>query len=164
MEAVQEEKDHRRFLKQNIEHYKLGAFFPESLVLLAKTDPVCFEWLRRTEHGTIVFFMSATCTACNMKPAISFMDLYPDFDYCLLFEGSPEAYEEQRSQLAPEVAMHRCETTKLQARLKVNVVPYVIVLNKIGQAIGADIFHDLAKLQKVASPLIRVYQNGKAQT
>ncbi|EGL15967.1 hypothetical protein HMPREF9413_0001, partial [Paenibacillus sp. HGF7] len=51
MHSIQEEKDHRRFLKQTIEHYKLGKYFPEKLILMAKSNPVSFDWMRHTEHG-----------------------------------------------------------------------------------------------------------------
>jgi len=157
--SVQEEQDHRRFLKQTIEHFKLGKYFPEELILLAKSDPVSFEWMRHTEHGTIVFLMSTGCSACNMDYAVSFMNSQPGFNYCILFEGSQESVEELRRELDPEVRIHRCETAKLQAQLKVNAVPYAIVLNKVGQAVGADIFDKIANLNRAAAPLIRVYHN-----
>lgn len=159
MHSVQEEKDHRRFLKQTIEHYKLGNFFPEELILFAKSDPVSFEWMRHTEHGTIVFLMSATCSACNMDFATAFISRHPGFDYCILYEGSPESVENLREELTPEVRVYRCETVKLHSQLKVNAVPYAIVLNKVGQAVGAGIFDKIESLNRAAAPLIRVYRN-----
>ncbi|MVO98603.1 hypothetical protein [Paenibacillus lutrae] len=164
MQSLHEEKDHRRFLKQTIENYKLGSYFPEKLILLAKTDPVSFDWLRHTERGTLVFILSGTCSACNTEPVISFMNKYPHFDYCILFEGSLQSLEDHRKELDSNVPIYPCDTVKLHAQLKVNVVPYVIVLNKIGQAVGADIFDNLARLERVASPLIRVYEPIKIRT
>ncbi|EPD80958.1 hypothetical protein [Paenibacillus sp. HGH0039] len=159
MHSIQEEKDHRRFLKQTIEHYKLGKYFPEKLILMAKSNPVSFDWMRHTEHGTIVFLMSASCSACNMDLVISFMSSHPGFNYCILFEGNQESVEDLRKELDPEVRIHRCETAKLQTQLQVNAVPYAIVLNKVGQAVGADIFDKMANLNRAAAPLIRVYNN-----
>ncbi|MEC0231971.1 MULTISPECIES: hypothetical protein [Paenibacillus] len=164
MQLIQEAKDHRRFLKQTVEHYKVGAYFPEQLILFPKTDPVSFEWMQHTNHGTIIFIMSEACSACNIEPAISFMKAHPAFDYCLLYEGTPQSVDEQQAGLPVEIRIHRCDTMKLHNQIKVNVVPYVLVFNKIGQAVGADTFHDLTGLERTASPLIRVYRNGQTQT
>ncbi|MBU7316687.1 hypothetical protein [Paenibacillus oleatilyticus] len=155
--------DHRRFLKQHAEEYKLGTYFPEKLTLLAKSEPVSFQWLRETEHGSVVFLMSASCSACSMAPVQEFTERFEAFRYCVLFEGSEEAMEQQREIYDLDMPFYLCDTVKLHSQLKVGIVPYALILNKLGQAVGADIFNDCEKLERLAAPLIRVYERSLAQ-
>ncbi|GMX63676.1 hypothetical protein Elgi_02850 [Paenibacillus elgii] len=163
MEPKRPPGDHRRFLKQYAEEYKLGTYFPEKLTLLAKSEPVSFQWLRETERGSVVFLMSASCSACSMGPVQEFTERFGVFRSCVLFEGSTEAMEQQREIYDLDMPFYLCDTVKLQSQLKVGAVPYALILNKLGQAVGAGIFNDCEKLEQLAAPLIRVYERSLAQ-
>ncbi|WP_028559354.1 hypothetical protein [Paenibacillus pinihumi] len=155
--------EHRRFLKQISEEYKLGTYFPRHLTLNIKSEPESFEWLRETEHGSVVFLMSAYCSACNMKPVQEFVEQYTAFRYCVLFEGTLQEMEQQRDIYDLDIPFHICDAAKITTQLMVNAMPYALVLNKIGQAVGAGIFNDYEKLEILTAPLIRVYENQLAK-
>lgn len=163
MQPERQPDGHRRFLKQYAEEYKLGTYFPEKLTLLSKTEPVSFQWLRETERGAVVFLLSAYCSACSMEPVQEFAERFGAFRYCVLFEGSAEAMEQQREIYDLDMPFYLCDTVKLQSQLKIGVVPYALILNKLGQAVGAGIFNDCGKLEQLAAPLIRVYERSMAQ-
>ncbi|WP_145947987.1 hypothetical protein [Paenibacillus sp. Y412MC10] len=154
---------HRRFLKQFSEEFKLGTYFPENLTLLAKSEPVSFQWLRETVHGSVVFFVSAHCSACRMEPIQEFVKRYGVFRYCILFEGSREELELQREIYDLDTPCYLCDTAKLQGQLKVNMTPFALILNKIGQAVSAGIFNDYEKLEQLAAPLIRVHERSSSR-
>lgn len=150
--------DHRKFLKHYFNDYKLGFYFPKQLSLLPKSDLTDFHWLSSTRHGAVVFMMSANCSACNIGPVQEFVRQFESFEYCLLFEGSEEAMEQQRDFYEIDYPLYRCDTVKLENQLHVSIVPFALILNPLGQIVGAGIFNDIQKLKMLAAPLIRVYE------
>lgn len=161
MEIERPHDNHRRFLKGfSPEEYKLGAYFPEKLILLAKSEPTSFQWLRSAEYGSVVFLMSAHCSACHMGPIQEFVENFRAFNYCVLFEGSDEVVEMQREVYDIDIPFYISDPIKLQNQLHVGVMPFALVLNKIGQVVGAGIFNDYEKLKRLANPLIQVYENS----
>jgi hypothetical protein len=161
LQAEQSVKDHRQFWKKVSLEYKPGTFFPKELVLLSKTEPVAFDWLHQTVHGSILFFVSTTCSACNMESVKNFVDDYPHFTYCVFFEGNQEAMDIQREVYELDIPFYVCNVTKLQPQTQVNAIPYVVVLNKIGQAIAGDIFNSTENIRQTAHPLIQVYDRKR---
>lgn len=151
---------HRKFLKEYSHEYQLGTYFPEELILQANTEPLSFEWIRHSKHGSLVFMVSATCMACRMEPIQKFVDHYKDFEYCVFFEGSRESMNTQKEIYDFDIPFYQCDSNKIQKHLKINVVPYVLVLNKIGQVVSAGIFNDYGNLKQLANSLIRVYERS----
>lgn len=160
METENEPENHRRFLKHYSLEYKLGTYFPEKLILQKSTEPLSFESLRHTKNGSVVFIMSATCAACHMEPIQEFVNDYRGFTYCLLFEGDKKTMNDQIEIYNFDIPFYQCEVTKLEKQLNTDIVPYVLILNKIGQVIGAGIFNNYDRLKLLADPLIKVYERS----
>lgn len=161
MQTEEPVKDHRQFLKKVSLECKLGMFFPKELVLLPKTEPTAFDWLHKTEHGSVLFFLSHTCAACKVEPVQEFVKQYPDFTYCVFFEGNQETMDLQREVYELDIPFYACDIAKLQPQTQVNAVPYALILNPVGQVVGGNIFNDFLKLNSLAAPLIQVYEMNR---
>ncbi|WP_025850996.1 hypothetical protein [Paenibacillus ehimensis] len=154
---------HRKFLKSPSLEYQLGTYFPESLTLFPKTAPVSFKFLKEeTTTGSILFFMSSNCAACDMKSIQEFVSKHPYFTYILFFDGNNEVLQFQPQSYESGLQIYRCDFNKLQGQTHVNIVPYVLILNKIAQVVSAGIFNNYNKLELLAQPLIRVYTSERS--
>ncbi|MFB9324414.1 hypothetical protein ACFFSY_00470 [Paenibacillus aurantiacus] len=151
---AEKEMLHRRFLKSSTTEYELGTFLPERVTLRQNEDPIDLTSVAKTGNGSVLFFISSSCEACNAEAVREAIQTYPEFSYIVFYEGSrnpiPSAFLESR-----HVAHHSFQIDLLVKNMNLNMLPYQLVLNQVGQVIAAGIINTLPMIEDLMMPLIR---------
>ncbi|RXZ78596.1 hypothetical protein EBB07_26155 [Paenibacillaceae bacterium] len=149
---------HRRFLKgSSVEPYRVGGKFPSTLEPGYGQGTVDFGWLSRVEAGSLVFVMSPSCESCSFDPIRDFSLDFPAFQYAMLIDSGEQAFMELREEHELSFPLIRFDTSKYLLQLGVDQIPWVFVLNRIGQVVGAGVFNHTQHLLHIARPLLDVY-------
>ncbi|MDG0814635.1 hypothetical protein [Cohnella rhizosphaerae] len=132
----------RKFMRGSAPEYPKGTRFPERLALKSGNEETDLSWLRHTASGAVVFVMSAGCEACDLDAAVGFMEERPELDYLLLAEADDADYELLVKELAPfPCRVERCEISAVADRTPIKVIPFMIVLDREGVAVGSGLFN-----------------------
>lgn len=151
--------DHRRFLKRKDPKVLLGTYFPDTLKV--KEDKIIdLNYIKNVEKGSIVFIMNPTCEACNFEPMVDFQNKYDRFAYLVLLDADVEIKKGLEETTSIQLNIELCDMELVDKELGHNVIPWVFVINNVGQIVGCGIFNDLRTLELIAKPLIKVsYQD-----
>lgn len=134
--------EYRKFMRGSIPEFPRGTRFPERLALRSGDEETDLSWLQHTASGAVVFVMSAGCEACDLDAAVGFMEERPELDYLLLAEASEAEYELLAKELAPfPCRVERCEISIVADRTPIKVIPFMIVLDRDGFAVGSGLFN-----------------------
>ncbi|MDI4644357.1 hypothetical protein [Cohnella hashimotonis] len=134
--------EYRKFMRGSVPVYPKGTAFPERLALMGGEEETDLSWLRHTKSGAVVFVMSAGCEACDLDAAVGFMEERPELAYLLLAEANDADFELLVQELAPfSVRVERCEISAVADRTPIKVIPFMIVLDSEGVAVGSGLFN-----------------------
>jgi hypothetical protein len=152
---------HRKFLKSSKADYELGTFLPSYVTLMRGEKPVDLSWLSQTRNGSVMFFLSSYCEVCDADIVIETINEYPEYSYAIFFESPNNPvtnytkFLEERS-----VRLYSFQINQLESSIKVQLVPFQLVLNKVGQVITAGIINTLPMIKALMMPLIRTKENN----
>ncbi|MCY9545286.1 hypothetical protein M5X00_27300 [Paenibacillus alvei] len=146
--------DHRRFLKSS-NSYKIGEYIPD--VIVQDSNDISLQWLKDSLHGSAMFFFSNNCEACDINVAYETCRRYNKFCYAIFCEGYDEEaiLELQKKYTKENIKVYSYKVKYLIEQLNVRAVPYMLVVNKIGQVIGAGIVNTCDHANKLMEPLLR---------
>ncbi|KJB85123.1 hypothetical protein AZ66_26630, partial [Paenibacillus sp. E194] len=120
------------------------------------------SWLSYTRSGSVLFFLSSYCKVCNPQAVIESIIKYPGFSYVIFYEGSDTTVADQEESLLERgVKMHSFQMNLLEKNLKVHLLPYQLVLNRVGQVISSGIINNLPMIDVLMMPLVRSVENSK---
>ncbi|SFA94164.1 hypothetical protein SAMN05216312_102401 [Cohnella sp. OV330] len=134
--------EYRKFMRGSVPEFPRGTRFPERLALRSGDEETELSWLQHTASGAVVFVMSAGCEACDLDAAVGFMEERPELDYLLLAEASEAEHELLAKELAPfPCRVERCEISAVAERTPIKIIPFMIVLDRDGFAVGSGLFN-----------------------
>ncbi|WP_405081972.1 hypothetical protein ACI48J_04975 [Paenibacillus chitinolyticus] len=151
--------EHRRFLKSStLQEYKIGGYIPDQIQLLNGKTKESLQWLKQTEFGGVIFVFSKHCTACNMDIALETFNKHQEIAYAMFCEGYSEEEFSELGDKHEGLKLYAHEMSCLEAELNIQVVPYMLVVNKIGQIIGGGIVNSYEHVFNLIKPLLRVIE------
>ncbi|QYR21110.1 hypothetical protein KZ483_25905 [Paenibacillus sp. sptzw28] len=154
--------EHRKFFKSIQVEYEVGIFLPNEVLLLREGTPTDLSWLKDTMNGSILFFLSHYCEACDAEVVLEAIKKYPEFSYIIFFEGPVNPVSNYKQLLDERnVKLYSFHIDQIENSLKVQLIPYQLVLNKVGQVITAGIINTLPMIEDLMLPLLRVMENNK---
>ncbi|MFC5702308.1 hypothetical protein ACFPVX_13480 [Cohnella faecalis] len=153
---------HRKFLKSSRVDYELGTFLPSDVILMREEKPVDLSWLSQTVNGSVMFFLSSYCEVCDAEIVIQTINDFPEYSYAIFFE-SPNNPVLRHAKLLDErgVKLYPFQLNQLESSIKVQLVPFQLVLNTVGQVITAGIINTLPMIKALMMPLIRTKENNR---
>lgn len=152
--------EHRKFLRSPVE-YRIGTYIPDKIKLFEGDQEENLKWLKNTEHGSVLYFISNYCSACNIEVLIETYLKHNHFSYVIFYEGYTEDGLQSIRSKYDDIKIYAYNSKIMEVELKIRVVPFMLVLNKIGQVIAADIVNTYAHSHELIKPLLRSIERIK---
>ncbi|WP_201716133.1 hypothetical protein [Rossellomorea arthrocnemi] len=148
-------ENHRKFLK-TLEEYTFGNYFPDSLELKIDGEILITEGISHTEYGSLIFLGGTNCEACDFDIINEFYQKYSRFNFLMLLYTPSQQHMTHTTKL--EIPTKICSIKNVSKQLNYNgIIPWVFVINSMGQIIAGGLFNDMETLEAIAWPLIRVH-------
>ncbi|MDQ0172208.1 hypothetical protein [Paenibacillus tundrae] len=151
--------DHRRFLKSSTTAYEVGEYIPKKVQLFQNQASVDLSWIYESSLGSVLFFLSGGCEACDINPIKRTIEHYPELDFAVFYEGPTR--EEEAYFVEKKVQYYYCDLAKIEKELLVKVAPFQLVVNNVGQVITAGVCNHEEHIENLLSPLTRLLANRK---
>ncbi|MFD2115821.1 hypothetical protein ACFSTH_11440 [Paenibacillus yanchengensis] len=151
---------HRKFLKSHVE-YDIGTYIPDEIKLIEGFPEENLEWLKNTEYGSILYFTSNNCTACNINVMIETYLKHNKFSYAFFCEGYTENDLQSIRSKYEELKIYAYNAKVIAEELKVRSVPFMLVLNKVGQVVAAGVVNTYEHSLEIMKPLLRSIDKKK---
>ena len=156
---MNENNAHRRFLKAKPE-YRIGSYIPDAIRLFKDSRMEDMTWLKGSDFGSVLYFSSKDCSACNIEVAFTTYLEHSQFNYAIFCENyDNESLKEIRGRFE-KVRVYEYDLNCIGEELDVNVVPFMLVTNKLGQVITAGVVNEYQHALELLGPLLRVMQRG----
>lgn len=152
--------NHRKFLKKSIPYRigeELGSIFPDEYKI---TEHESLKLKEFYGNNTVLFFLSTRCNACNYDEVLDFMRSYKKFTYILLIDGRYEDYK-KISEKFRGYKVFNCNMEIISndfSKLKVEVIPWVIGINSIGQIICGGAFITCSDIINQIKVMVEVHE------
>lgn len=149
---------HRKFLKRPSTTYEIGVFFPNEVKLFQEGEKQDTKYLSNTINGSSLYFLSEGCQACDLNPILKTIRKYQEFQHVIFYEGIEKLIIDK--DFCPNTIIYSCNLESIEKQLNIKVVPYHLVLNRIGQVITAGVINNDIQIENHLSPLIRAVQQS----
>ncbi|GIO67032.1 hypothetical protein [Paenibacillus cookii] len=108
--------------------------------------------------GTVIFFMSKTCEKCDFSLLSQYSETFRFKTY--LFVDADDDFASEIERMYPGFEVFKSDLTVLFKEIRVEAVPLVYAVNKVGQIVGGGLFNTYESLTRKISPLIEVFGSG----
>jgi hypothetical protein len=148
-------EDYRKFFKDPVRNYKIGGYVPASVHLLDDSPKVDLSWISRTKYGSALFFISSSCSACDINVPLECSIKYDQLEFAVFCENYDDLINEL-SMKYPKVKFYRTNSSYIEAGFGIRAVPFLLVVNCIGQIIQAGIASRESSVTGLLQPLLNV--------
>ncbi|KQO10860.1 hypothetical protein [Paenibacillus sp. Leaf72] len=156
---MNETTEHHQFYKSKIE-YKIGRYIPNSIRLFEGFPKEDMSWIKESNYGSVLYFFGANCQACDIEVAFKTYSNHKEFNYVIFCENYNDELLKEYQTRHESVKVYAYNSRCISSEIGVNVVPFMLVVNKIGQIITAGVVNSYDHSQELLSPLVRTVQRS----
>ena len=149
-------EDYRRFFKDPVRDFKVGGYVPASVPLQDDSSEADMSWTRSTKYGSALFFTSNNCSACDINVPLDCSIKYDLLQFAVFCENYDDDLLIELSSKYPKVMFYKTNATYIEGGFGIRAVPFILVVNRIGQIIKAGVAGRINSATALLQPLLNV--------